>query len=165
METNWGRFSLVDGMLLIAASAIGMAFATYINGSDAPQFIWALSAVLDGALIAGPLILASQGIRGRRAALSLGECLWLTSLALLLATYAMTSILPESGREIALVPVWVTGQGLLSIVAFGWLIPGFVTKRPAVECRWTDFLGSSVCAAAGPVLAFIIIDSIIRSQL
>ena len=160
METNWGRFSLVDGMIVIAASAIGMSLAAKASEPDLPRIIWALSAVLYGALIAGPLILASQWIRGRRAVLSPGESLWLSPLVLYLATYAIGLIPSVPGVVVVL--LWVAVQVILSVIAFCWLIVGYVAKRPTVECRWTDSLGSSVCAAAGPVLAIVINDGLNR---
>ena len=158
MKTNWGRFSLVDGMILIASSAIGMALPANSNGIAAPLIIWALSATLCSALIAGPLILASQWIRGRRAALSLGEYLWLSPFVLFLATYAIASILPGPGLTKVL--FWLTGQVGLSLFAFYWLLADFDIKTPAVVCRWTDCLGSSVCLAVTPVLAIVIIDGL-----
>ena len=84
----WCRFTLLDGALLIAAFAVGMAMVT--NGMrdeirpDGARTAFHVGGriVLLGLQLSGPPILLGQWVRGRRVSLGFGERLWLVSLAL-----------------------------------------------------------------------------------
>lgn len=143
---NWNRFSMLDGMVLIAASAVGMGLVSPAWGSRLR--FWVLAAFLAG-VIAGPMTLVSQRLRGRRAKLGPGEYFWLSPLLLFLITMLVLSFTSEDvGFGFLKVPL--LAQCVLSLAAACRFIAGLVTKRPNVGCRWTDSLGSLTCALAAP---------------
>src|SRR4051812_45101711 len=91
MTASWSRFTLMDGLILIVACALGIGLETHVMRMDAgftrvdPRVVWAASSVLWAGVVAGPLVLTVQRFRGRRPAPSLGEWLWLAPLALYLS--------------------------------------------------------------------------------
>jgi hypothetical protein len=157
MNASWSRFTLMDGLILIAAFALGMSLETYLMTRDSiylrfdPRVVWAMSSVLYSGVITGPLILAVQRLRGRRSALSLGEWLWLSPLSFYLPMYAFILL---GGNGIGLICAWAPIQCLFSLAASCWLVTGVLGLRPNAACRWTDFVGCSVCSAVGPALVF-----------
>jgi hypothetical protein len=157
MTASWSRFTLMDGLVLIVAFALGMGLATHFMGTDTafgrldPGVVWAVSSVLWAGMVAGPLILTVQRFRGRRPAPSLGEWLWLVPLAFYLPSYAFAQLAVPS---LALVFLWVWVQCLLSLAAAVCLVAGVFGMRPGPACRWTDLVGCSVCTAFGPAILF-----------
>ncbi len=159
MNANWNRFTLMDGAALVAAFALGTSVATHFTRLDTPSAIlrpsagWAVSCILLSGVLAGPFILLSQGIRGRRFALSSGEWLWLAPVLLLLFVYAIGHF---SGERLVL---WVEAQCIFSIAAFLRIVAIVFGMKANAACRWTDLAGSSVCAAVGPAILYGILQA------
>jgi hypothetical protein len=160
MGANWGKFTLMDSVTLVAAFALGIFLATHFVRTDTHGRFetraqltaeWAVSCVLWSGVIAGPMTLVVQRFRGRRVPPSPGECLWLAPLSLYLLGYA-SQILGEA--SIVLLLLCVSVQCVASIAAFFWLVAGLTGTRPAASCRWTDLLGCSVCMAVGPWILY-----------
>jgi hypothetical protein len=156
---DWSRLTLLDGHLLVAASALGLGLASYfLRGvgpyrSVHPQIVWAISGLLWAGMIAAPLILVGQRLRGRRAALSLGEWFWLAPSTLFLLMLACACLVgPTFGLILVLVLLGVGLQWALSLAALYRLVAVVFGRAPVVACRWTDRLGCAVCAAVGPAL-------------
>src|SRR5258708_6513567 len=96
MRANCAKFALIDGVILVAAFAIGIYLATHFMRTETdgrfdtnaqPGVDWAVGCILWSGVIAGPLILVGQRIRGRRSCLSWGEWLWLAPLSLYVLVY------------------------------------------------------------------------------
>jgi hypothetical protein len=165
MRANLGRFTLMDGVTLIAAFAIGTCLATHFMRTDTPSGFemigqpcvgWAVSCVLWSVVIAGPLILSVQRFRGRCSPLSLGEWLWLAPLSLYLLVYVSQG-LGDLSLGIALLAVSV--QCMLSLFALV-VVMGLFGARPDVACRWTDRFGYLVCISVGPAIVYSVIQAL-----
>jgi hypothetical protein len=163
MKANWNRFTLMDGVALVAAFALGTRFATHFMLTDMfglpenrtqPSVEWTVSCVLCSGVIAGPLILLMQRFRGRRSPLSWGEWLWLAPLSLCLVAYASQRLGVHFSFYAILDAVLV--QCALSAPACILLVGGLLGMRPYVACRWTDLVGCSVCVAVGPLILYIV---------
>jgi hypothetical protein len=163
MRANCCKFALMDGVILIAAFALGIYFATDFMRTESdgrfdtnaqPCVDWAVGCVLWSGVIAGPLILLGQRFRGRRSRLSWGEWLWLAPLSLYLLVYVFQQYQQSDGPRLVLVVFAVLIQCMLSFAAFLWLVKGLFGTRLDVACRWTDFLGCLVCMTVGPVIIY-----------
>jgi hypothetical protein len=157
MRGDCRRFTLMESTVLIAASALGMSFASYLTRIDTPisgvppHVVWTGKAVLSSGAIAGPLILLAQYLRGRRTAPSWGERLWLAPSSLYLLTLASVS-LGVPGPPLVL--AWVAVQCLASFAASCRLIADLAGLIRGAPGRWTDLLGCSICMAFGPVILY-----------
>jgi hypothetical protein len=176
MKTNWNRFTMVDGGILIAALGLGVWLATAeVSGRTDHPFqgaetlvIWAVLSVLWAGIFAGPLILVEQLLRGRRSAPSPGEWFWLVPVPLyisfLLFLYGSQNtyltILYSGNLGLFITLVYVVIQCLFTLAAFVRFVSSVYGKRRDVACRWTDLLGCSVCIYVGPVMAFAVISSL-----
>jgi hypothetical protein len=68
----------MDGLVLIAAAALGTGLTTGLGRTDATVrqgmlVLWAVRSVLLSGAIAGPLVLLAQVVRGRRSPPTWGE--------------------------------------------------------------------------------------------
>jgi hypothetical protein len=165
VKPSWARFTLMDSAILIASSALGMSFMSGPIAGDTPSerghflVVKVVGIVLLTGVFSGPLILFSQVFRGRRSTLSLGEWLWLAPGALwLVAIATLSSGLREAGLAGLLYLIAI--HCCLSVFAFCLLLAGAFRLRREVPCRWTDFAGSLVCTAVGPIVAFAVIEAL-----
>lgn len=161
-DERWRRPALADLVLLVAAVALGMACAVRGFRGTVPPFAPATGS-LAGALIAGPLLLLGQLLRGRRLPLMLGEWLWLTQGAVIgvgaLGLYATPTGLGYFYQ--ILVGLFWVAIGFVS-VAYSLLALVYLAMRtigrdenPA-RLAWTDPVGMLVCLIAGPCAAFLV---------
>ena len=144
MKTNWAGFTLMDGIILIAACSVGTYFPTRLKQTDTrnsrsgADVEWAVACRRMLRRNRGALILVSQRFRGRRSAPGLGELFWLVPLVLFL-TIASSQLLSGPG-EFFLV-TWFMLQCAFSCAALLRLVGTFLGMNRDVACRWTDFLG------------------------
>jgi hypothetical protein len=164
IRSNWTRFTLMDGIILIAACSVGTYIATRIaqmdarNSSPRVAVLWAVSCVLWSGVIAAPLVLSSQRLRGRRSAPSPGEWLWLVPLVLSLTVAWM--LLRFCGPGSFLLVILVMLQCACSCAALFRLVRTFFGMNRDVACRWTDLLGCTVCGSVGPAILFEIYEAL-----
>jgi hypothetical protein len=160
MRANLGKFTMMDGVTLVAAFAIGICLATHFMWTDTasrfdrsgqPSAGWAVSCILWSGVIAGPLILSVQRFRGRCAALSWGEWVWLAPLPLYLLAYVSQGL---GELSLGIVFLAIFAQCLVSFFALVLLVIGLFRARPDVACRWTDVLGCFVCMSVGPAIVY-----------
>lgn len=162
MKGSWARFTLMDGTSLVVAAALGMSKASSLGrffdpaGGPVP---WVVSAVLCSGVLACPLVLVSQAIRGRRSMPGLGEWFWLIPPGLFVPLLALK---PGTQAHLAHTLGAIEMQCLLSVIALGCLVARFLAPRPHVTCRWTDILGLAVCAAVGPGIFVVLMLSPLR---
>jgi hypothetical protein len=152
---SWRRFTVMDGMLVIVAMALGMTLSPWIAGWEVKR---AIMGTLEGGIVAGPLLLLGQWLRGRRSALSAGEVLWLVPFAIQVVYVALVVALgtSEIGNEEIFVwmivsVVLVAVQAVSTLVALSVLVLGLSKRRSEVACRWTDRLGSFLGFVAMPI--------------
>jgi hypothetical protein len=172
----WRRFTLLDLLLLpVAFGAVcSSVFVPYAGRVFALPLEKALGlcvlAVLAGCIAAGPLVLFVQlGVRGRRRALSLGEWLWLSPLALgLIGTAGKAIILGvyescESPLGEAMLGALVLAAVLLLsflllteavcvLAGLAVFVAGVLGNRSDVPCEWTDQFGGATCFLVGVAL-------------
>jgi hypothetical protein len=175
-DDTWSRFTLLDGALLIAAFAVGMAMVKYdmrlrgearVDRARPMLRTWARIFLL-GLEIAGPPILLRQWIRGRRLALGFGEILWLVSLAFTIVvrtsrTLIDPNVLATRTYFLAYLHPFISFLRVLtSLVALGWLIAGRFERRPRRALPWTDYLGISTCVLSGTWIVFVVGEVLIR---
>jgi hypothetical protein len=160
MQANLGKFTMMDGVTLIAAFAIGICLATHFMRTDtASRFdrigqasaSWAVLCFLWSGVIAGPLILSVQRFRGRCCPLSWGEWVWLAPIPLYLLVYVSQGL---GELSLGIVFLAVSAQCMLSFSALVWLVIGLFGARPDVACRWTDLFGCFVCLSVGPAIVY-----------
>jgi hypothetical protein len=99
------------------------------------------------------LVLSSQRFRGRRSAPSLGEWFWLVPFVLFL-TIAWSQLFSGPGSFPFVTCVIL--QCAFSCAALFRLMGTCFGMNRDVACRWTDFLGCTVCASVGPAIVFAI---------
>ncbi len=184
IRSNWTRFTLMDGIILIAACSLGTyitirfaqetevaelekegSLGTLIatrftrtetqNSRPRVAVLCAVSCVLWSGVIAAPLVLSSQRFRGRRSAPSPGEWFWLVPLVFFL-TIAWSQLFGGPGSFLFI--TWVMLQCAFSCAALFRLVGTFFGKDRDVACRWTDFLGCTVCASVGLAIVFAIYE-------
>jgi hypothetical protein len=56
--------------------------------------------------------------------------------------------------------IWVMFQCAFSCAAFFRLVGSFFGMNREVACRWTDFLGCTVCDSVGPAIVFAIYEAL-----
>src|SRR5262249_2062415 len=143
------------------AFALGICLATYFmrteidgrfDANGQPSFRWAVECVLWSAVIAGPLILLWQRFRGRRSPLSWCELLWLAPAFLSMLVFGFQPFQRSSEGKLATVILAVLIQCTLSFAGFLRLVSALSGTRQGIACRWTDFLGCSICMTVGPVI-------------
>ncbi len=153
----WKRFTLLDVCAFILALGVGMKLAPSFHNQGFPPFVpqstaeWAAMALITGSAIAGPLTLGAQWlVKGRRASLSMGEWLWLTSSASYSIWIPLSDICPS--------PLWLLSMllvlcGNLACAVHILIIehvgrrPYPLLPRPPAPCLWTDKLGALVSGA------------------
>jgi hypothetical protein len=156
MKDNWSRFTLMDGLVLIAACALGTGVATnLVRTDDALRHVemvvvWPVASVLISGVIAGPLVLLDQLFRGRRVAPTWGEWFWLAPALL----YVSMCTFARSEYGVLIVLMSILLQVLCSLIAFCRLVFCRLGMTPEVACRWTEILGCVVCSAIGPAIAY-----------
>lgn len=153
----------MDCAILVAAIALATglgrisAFGGPPRRGSGPLFVWAIESALLFGLIVGPMILAGQWLRGRRAGLGAGEWFWLAPALLWVPVAAGANL---AGNGIGLALVWVVAQGACSFAAFIRLAAPPAGAGARTECRWTDLCGYLTCIAMGPLVAFGINDAL-----
>jgi hypothetical protein len=186
IRSNWTRFTLMDGIILIAACSIGTYITTRFaqerqiaelqkegslgtliatrftrtdtrNSRPRVAVLWAVSCILWSGVIAAPLVLSSQRFRGRRSAPSPGEWFWLVPLVLFL-TIAWSQLFGGPGSFLFI--TWVMLQCACSCAALFRLVRTFFGMNRDVACRWTDLLGCTVCGSVGPAILFEIYEAL-----
>jgi hypothetical protein len=176
VKPAWNRFTLVDGVVLVAALGLGVWLQTswMSRRTDHPfqraetLVLWAGLSLLQGGVLAGPLVAVAQFLRGRRTAPSAGEWCWLVPIPLYLTFLALLYSGQPGLLQTPLNVDWASCmlllyasvQGLLSLGALVRLVMSFSRRRPDAACRWTDRLGCLVCAAVGPVMTFLLVSSL-----
>jgi hypothetical protein len=176
MKATWNRFTWVDAGILVAALALGAWLQTsqMSRRTDHPfrraetLAIWVGSSVVWAGLLAGPLIIGAQFLRGRRTAPSPGEWFWLVPIPLSLTFLAflyysesrLARMLFKADVELYVFIIYIFAQSLFSLAAVVRLVSSVLGRRADVACRWTDLVGCSVCSALGPVTAFAIISAL-----
>jgi hypothetical protein len=138
----------MDCMILVAAVAMGLSLSGRLRRLDG-----LVVGLYLAALIAGPLILAGQWVRGRRILLSPGEWLWLASSGGVFGTlvFLFLQVAPyEVGAS------WIVWQTVASWVALlNFVIKVVFRKPPSAACRWTDLSGSLVGMAMFVVVVLV----------
>jgi hypothetical protein len=174
----WQQFTVLDGLLLQAGYAIAFsvvflparsAFETLDTGS----VVLALVAVCLGGALSGPIVLGSQWLfRGRRIALSAGEWLWLSPLAIVVAgalgiwiIYWGAHGLPDP-EEIRAVSFGILAM-VLFLVEIGCAVNALIVlvARTSGElspppCSWTDRFGALTCLVIGTALFLIVVGTL-----
>jgi hypothetical protein len=156
MNPKWSKFSLIDCVVLVAAFALGMGFYANVVRLPDESFESAIAGgiwgIAFGGVIAGPLIVLTQALRGRRSKLRSGEWHWLVPLGLV--AFPFTPLVSRNPEGLYLVLTGIPFQGLHLLVAIVLIFAGFSRREPTVRYTWTDRFGYVVCALSGLPIVF-----------
>ncbi len=87
-KPSWQRFTLIDLIICVLSLGLGLGVALRVfQGRE--MLLTALAALFMAGTIAGPLLLISQRLRGRRQGLGLGEWFWLVTAVNYLLLFAI----------------------------------------------------------------------------
>jgi hypothetical protein len=151
-RTRWSRLAIRDLLLITLCYALALAWIGR-QPPDEREATWELLVMvfLLGGVLAAPLVLGSQYlVGGRRAALSVGEFIWLAQPTLWIALWLCGQLMPSAG--LALFMLFVLAELLISVVALGNLFVALFWTPPVDHCVWTDRFGSCISALVGPWL-------------
>jgi hypothetical protein len=154
MNDRWKRFGLTDCAVLIAALALGMALAPVMRPSGSVATRAGLSVSL-GLQAAGPLILAAQWLRGRRAAPSPNELCWIASLVVSLLFVFLALF---GNRPRGIIELWGVFHVCLAYLAVTLLLRGKYDTRNLGSWSWTDWAGILICIFVGFAIITPIVD-------
>ncbi|MDI9443163.1 MAG: hypothetical protein QM844_03250 [Planctomycetota bacterium] len=170
----WQQFTVLDGLLLQAGYAIAFSVVFLpargaFEAIDIGSVVLVLIAACLGGAVSGPIVLGSQWLfRGRWIALSAGEWLWLSPLAVFVAgllgiwvIYWGAHSLPDP-EEIRAVSFAILAM-VLCLVEIGCAVNALIVllARTSGElspppCSWTDRFGALTCLVIGAALFLIV---------
>jgi hypothetical protein len=159
----WQRFTLLDMLLLQASFALGFSLVRSVDPARAEGVRQVITAVVFGAVLAGPVILLTQWtLRRRSRPLSAGEWLWLSPLVLFFVLWCASEI-PSAWWSEFLFGAWVFAQVNCFGATLATLLSGLRGYRDTVPCYWTDRTGSWVSVLFGLWVVSIALPAILLS--